>query len=116
MKVRVKNLGESKKYKFMDGTVLIRQFPASLSMVEGNIDGFVRISGKQQLEAFVHCLTGWENFEDESGDPVALTDEVKQGLFDYPDPELSEGGEQLVQFVLKRGKVIAAQEEDELGN
>ena len=117
MKLKLTKRGEPKRYPFMDGFLFIKQFPASRGALESRPDGYVRLNSKDLQEAFVECLTGWENFNDEAdGKPIKLTEDLKRMLFDYPDEELAHDGETLVQFVLRRGKVLAAKEEEQEKN
>ena len=90
-------------YEFAPGVRLqIRPFPRSkASLVLRN--GDVVFAGPQRLETFKYCLVGWEGVEDEeTGEALKLTDDIKQGLFDGGD-----GG--IVDFVVSKNAELFEQ-------
>ena len=122
MKLTIGKYGEGKWFDFGDGKLKIRPYPASMSNVQANIDGFVVISGEDQLKAFMFCLQEWENFkEEEDGIPekdwkeIKLTDKVKRYIYDYPDL-VDDEGTGISIFVLQKGKIAAETLEQEEKN
>ena len=69
-------------YDFGDGKLKIRPYPASKSDVVFR-DGSLVITGENQYEIFSYCLEEWKDFVDADGKPLALTDAVKQKVFDF---------------------------------
>ena len=115
MKLTIGKYGEGKWFDFGDGKLKIRPYPASMSNVQANIDGFVVISGEDQLKAFKFCLQEWKNFTDEkTGKDVELTDKVKDYIYNYPD--LEHDGTGISIFVLQKGKIAAETLEQEEKN
>ena len=81
-----------------------RDFPA---------DGYVVISGEDQLKAFMFCLEDWKNFKDEeTSKEIKITDDIKKYIYNYPELKDSEGTLISV-FVLQKGRVAAETLEEE---
>lgn len=118
MKLKIGTSGKGKKYKFLDGELEIRPYKASMSILTGNVDGFVRIEGKDQLKAFKYCLRGWSGFTDDADQEIKLTDQVKEDIYDYAD-ELglkNEAGVLISAFVLRKGGLLSEREEADQEN
>lgn len=83
MKLKITDLSyESKWYAFEDAELEIRPYPFSQANVIVK-DGAMVISGEEQCKIFKYCLTGWKRITDADGQPIPLTEEIKQKVYDF---------------------------------
>lgn len=79
------NLGkvsfEGQVFEYQGAKLTIRPYPRSKSKFAMK-DGAILFQGAEQIDIFKHCLKAWEGVEDESGNPIPLTESVKQTVFD----------------------------------
>lgn len=98
---------EGQWFDFRDGARLkIRPRPRSQTKFFMREEGIL-FSGPERMDTFKHCLVDWENIVDASGNPLKLTDAVKEALF-----ESGLGG--IADFVLeKNGELFRQMQETE---
>lgn len=86
----------------------IRPFPFSRANVAYR-GGDIILSGQDMCRMFKYSLEEWANFHDADGKPLALTDRVKQLVYDFNLEGVSD-------FVIRRnmafGKAKAREEEN----
>lgn len=86
---------EGQWFDFKDGSKLkIRPRPRSQTKFFMREEGIL-FSGPERLDTFRFCLQDWEGIVDPEGNPVKLTDSVKETLFES-------GMEGIADFVLQK--------------
>ena len=69
---------EGEWYDFGDGKLLIRPIPMSRQRIRQEASGIT----ETLKETFFYCLLDWQNFFDENDQPMKLTEEIKEKLFE----------------------------------
>ena len=96
---------EGQWFDFKDGGKLkIRPRPRSQTKFFMREEGIL-FSGPERMETFRHCLVDWEGVVDAEGNPIKLTDAVKETLF-----ESGMGG--VADFVLEKNADLFRQMAD----
>ncbi len=62
--------------------VKIRPIPQRMVSLTISRDGGFTIPGTDSLRSFVYALMAWENFVDDKGTPIKLTEIMKEQIFD----------------------------------
>ena len=68
-------------YEYNGAKLTIRPYPRSRGKFASR-DGSLLFSAADTLEAFKYCLASWDDVVDGDGKPIALTDAVKEKLFE----------------------------------
>ena len=73
---------EGRVFDFGDAKLTIRPYPKSRVDIIIK-DGAMVLSGASALDMFIYCLTKWENVPDANGNPLKLSVDIKQKIYDF---------------------------------
>lgn len=93
-------------FDFGESRLEIRPYPMSRQDVSIK-DGAMVFTGVKAQDMFVYCLTGWENVKGNDDQPIKLTTDIKQKIYDFRLGKIkNEKGEEvcLSDFVLMKAR------------
>lgn len=89
--------------------VKIRPVPQRMMNLTLSRDGGFTIPGLDNLKLFIYAFMAWENFVDEKGAPVKLTEKIKEQIFD-------QSGWGLPSFVQLKSQFLQKKKDDQEKN
>ncbi len=111
----VKSLKEQQWHDLEDGgSVRIRPYPASKEVFLVNQSGDLKLSGVNQKDKFIYCLTGWRDIVDNNGTPVDFSEKIKSQIFEWHTYD--DGMFAIVNKVLEIVAKLKQTAEDDEGN